>query len=153
MIVATLILILSVALFFFYFQVTCQNILHRPFDREFYRSIANAHRLEFPTLRRSLEEAGAKVDYSRLRRALECDFLALTYLLKNAANVKQRYSYEERLLILYFYLASLSLAVRRSLRLGENTVMLRLTSILQYFANVVGQRVDSLKLGDLTAAG
>jgi hypothetical protein len=153
MIVATLILILSMALFFFYFQVICQKILRRPFEREYYRSIANAHRLEFPTLRISLEEAGAKIDYSRLRRALECDFLALTYLLKNAANVKQRYSYEERLLILYFHWECLSLVVRRSLRLGENPVILRLTSILQYFANVVGQRVDSLKLGDLTAAG
>jgi len=153
MIVALLILILSVALFFFYFQITCQKILRRPFGCEYYRSIANAHRLEFPALRRSLEEGGAKVDYSRLRRALECDFLALTYLLKNAANVKQRYSYEVRLLILYFHWESLSLLVRRSLRLGENRGILRLTSILQYFANVVGQRIDSLKLGDLTAAG
>jgi len=152
MIVAVLVLILSTALFFFYFQVTCQKILGRQFDREYFQSIANANRLEFPSLRRSLEDFGAPVDYSRLRMMLRCDFLALTYLLKNAANVNQRYTYEERLLILYFRWQFLSLAVRRLLKLGENTAILRLTSVLQYFANVVGQRVNAVKFGNLTAA-
>jgi len=152
MIVALLILILSTALFFFYFQVTCQKILGRQFDREYFQSIANANRLEFPSLRKSLEDFGAPVDYSRLRMMLRCDFLALTYLLKNAANVNQRYTYDERLLILYFRWQFLSLALRRLLRLGENTAVLRLTAVLQYFANVVGQRVNAVKFGNLTAA-
>jgi len=152
MIVAVLVLILSTALFFFYFQVTCQKILRRQFDREYFQSIANANRLEFPSLRKSLEEFGPPVDYSRLRMMLKCDFLALTYLLKNAANVNQRYSYEERLLILYFRWQFLSLAVRRLMRVGENKAILRLTSVLQYFANVVGQRVNAVKFGNLTAA-
>jgi len=152
MIVALLILILSTALFFFYFQVTCHKILARQFDREYFQSIANANRLEFPSLRKSLEDFGAPVDYSRLRMMLRCDFLALTYLLKNAANVNQRYTYDERLLILYFRWQFLSLALRRLLRLGENTAVLRLTAVLQYFANVVGQRVNAVKFGNLTAA-
>ena len=151
MIVATLILILSAAMFFFYFQTTCQRILRRQFDLEYFRSIANANRLEFPSLRKELEESGAPIEYSRLRGALRCDFLALTYLLRNVENSKGRYSNEERLLILYFYSQSLSLAVRRLLRLSDNKVTLRLTSVLQYFANVVGQRVGTVKLGSLTA--
>jgi hypothetical protein len=152
MIVAALILILSTALFFFYFQVTCQKILRRQFDREYFQSIANANRLEFPSLRKSLEEFGPPVDYPRLRMMLKCDFLALTYLLKNAANVNQRYSNEERLLILYFRWHFLSLAVRRLLKVGEKKAILRLTSVLQYFANVVGQRVNTVRFGNLTAA-
>jgi hypothetical protein len=152
MIVALLVLIFSTALFFFYFQVTCQKVLRRQFDREYFQSIANANRLEFPSLRKSLEEFGAPVDYSRLRMMLRCDFLALTYLLKNAANIDQRYTYEERLLILYFRWQFLSLGVRRILKLGENTAILRLTAVLQYFANVVGQRVNAVKFGNLTAA-
>jgi hypothetical protein len=152
MILAAIILILSTAMFFFYFQVTCQKILRRQFDREYFQSIANANRLEFPSLRKSLEEFGAPVDYPRLRMMLKCDFLALTYLLKNAANLNQRYSRDERLLILYFRWQFLSLAVRRLLRFGERQAALRLTSILQYFANVVGQRVNSVRFGNLTAA-
>jgi hypothetical protein len=151
MIVATLILILSAAMFFFYFQAACQRILRRQFDLEYFRSIANANRLEFPSLRKALEESGAPIEYSRLRGALRCDFLALTYLLRNVENSKGRYSNEERLLILYFYSQSLSLAVRRLLRLSDSKVTLRLTSVLQYFANVVGQRVGAVKLGGLTA--
>jgi hypothetical protein len=152
MILAALILILSTAMFFFYFQVTCQKILRRQFDREYFQSIANANRLEFPSLRKSLEEFGPPVDYPRLRMMLKCDFLALTYLLKNAANVNQRYSNEERLLILYFRWHFLSLAVRRLLKVGEKKAILRLTSVLQYFANVVGQRVNAVRFGNLTAA-
>jgi hypothetical protein len=139
-------------MFFFYFQVTCQKILRRQFDREYFQSIVNANRLEFPSLRKSLEEFGAPLDYPRLRMMLKCDFLALTYLLKNAANVNQRYSNEERLLILYFRWQFLSLAVRRLLKVGEKKAVLRLTSVLQYFANVVGQRVNTVRFGNLTAA-
>jgi len=152
MILAALVLILSTAMFFFYFQVTCQKILRRQFDREYFQSIVNANRLEFPSLRKSLEEFGASVDYPRLRMMLKCDFLALTYLLKNAANLNQRYSNEERLLILYFRWQFLSLAVRRLLKVGEKKAILRLTSVLQYFANVVGQRVNTVRFGNLTAA-
>jgi len=42
--------------------------------------------------------------------------------------------------------------VRRLLRVGENKAILKLTSVLQYFANVVGQRVNAVKFGNLTAA-
>jgi hypothetical protein len=152
MVLATLILILSTAMFFFYFQVTCQKILRLQFDKEYFRSIVDANGLEFLGLRRSLEEFDAPVDYPRLRVMLKCDFLALTYLLKNAANVNQRYSKEERLLILYFRWLYLSLEVRRLLKVGEKKAILRLTSVLQYFANVVGQRVDTIRFGNLTAA-
>ena len=152
MILPALILILSTAMFFYYFQVTCQKILRQQFDREYFQSIVNANRLEFPSLRKVLEEFGTPVDYPQLRMLLKCDFLALTYLLKNAANVKHRYSNEERLLILYFRWQLLSLAVRRLLKVGEKKAILRLTSVLQYFANVLGQRLNTVRFGNLTAA-
>ena len=152
MMLAALILILSTALFFFFLQVASQRILCRQFDREYFQSIANVNRFEFPSLRDSLEKVGAPLDYSRLRMMLKCDFLALTYLLKNAANVNQRYSREERLLILYFRWQFLSLAVRHFLKVGENKAILKLTSVLQYFGNVLGQRVNAAKLGNLTAS-
>src|SRR5208282_3758988 len=102
MFLAALILILSNAFFFFYTQVTCQRILRRQFKREYFLAIVNAGGLEFPAVRRTLGDVNAPVDYPRLRMTLESDFLALTYLLKNAVNVDQRYSGEERLLMLYF---------------------------------------------------
>ena len=152
MIVSWLILTLSLAMVFFYFQATCQRILRRQFNQEYFRSIASVIRLQFPYLRDALEQAGDSFDYSRLPRALKCDFLALTHLLRNIADRKQGHSKEERFLILYFRVQLLSLAVRRVLRRGERKAALRLTSILQYFANVVGERMSHVELGNSPAA-
>jgi hypothetical protein len=152
MFLAALILILSTALFFFYFQATCQKILRRQFDREYFLAIVNANRLEFPSVRKALEEFDVPVDYPRLRMMLKCDFLALTYLLKNAANLQQRYSSEERLLMIYFRFVFLSMLTRHLLRLREKPAILKLTVILQYFANVLGQRVNTIRLADLSAS-
>jgi hypothetical protein len=152
MILATLILVLSTATFFFYLQVTCGRILRRQFERDYYQSIVNVIRLEFPSVREALEDSGASFDYSRLPKALKCDFLALTHLLRNTTDVKPGYSKEQRLLILYFRVQFLSLAVRRSLRVGERKATLRLTSILQYFANVIGQRLNEVGFGNAPTA-
>jgi hypothetical protein len=151
MILAGLILILAAAMSFFYLQVTCQRILRRQFEREYFQSIANVIRLEFPSLRKALEDFGVSVDYSRVPRALKCDFLALTHLLKTTAGAKQGYSKAQSLLILYFRWQFLSLAVRRSLRVGEKKAALRLTSVLQYFANAIGQHLYADEFGNLKA--
>jgi len=152
MILAVIVLVTSAALCIFYLQVTCQNILRREFDREFFKSIANANRLEFVFERRSLEEFDTPVDYPWVRLALKCDYLALTYLLKNAANSKRAYSREERLLMLYFRTLFLVLAVFHVFNISEKSAILRLTAILQHFANILGERVSHVRFGNLTAS-
>lgn len=152
MFLASLILVISTGLFFFYFQVACQKILRRRFEQEYFQAIVNANRLEFPAIRQAVEELDAPVDYARVRMTLKCDYLALTYLLKNAANVNQQYSREERLLIFYFRALFFSLVVRHYFKRRETPAILRLTAILQYFANVVGQRVSMVRFGNLTAS-
>jgi len=148
MFLAALILILSTAVFFFYTQVTCQRILSRQFEREYFLAIANAGGLKFPAVRQMVGEFNAPVDYPRLRMMLKCDFLALAYLLKNAVNVHQRYSREERLLMLYFRLVFASLITRHWLRVHEKSAILKLTAILEYFANVVGRRVSTVRFAN-----
>jgi len=145
-------MIVSVGMFFFYLQATCQKVLRRQFSQEFFQSIVNANRLEFPSIRKAIEDLGSPVEYPRLLLTLKCDFLALTYLLKNAANVDQRYSYEERLLILYFKVVFASLVTCHWLKLRESSAVLKLTVILEYFANVVGERVNTVRFGNLTAS-
>jgi hypothetical protein len=83
---------------------------------------------------------------------LKCDFLALTYLLKNASNTRQRLTHEERLMVWYFRATFALLSLHHWLKLGERTVVLRLTAILQYFANVIGQRVNLVRFGNLSAS-
>ncbi len=149
MITASLILIMSVALFFFYFQVTCQKVLRREFAHNYFQSVVNVNRLAFPALRNSAENS---TNFASLRTALACDFSALTYLLKHANNVSRGYGLEERLLMVYFRLIFFCLTLRHLLRLREKPAILKLTAVLQYFSNVVGQRIGELRLGNLAAS-
>lgn len=152
MVVAAIILALSMAMFFFYLQTICLRILQREFDRDYFLPIVNANRLEFPSVRRAVQEFDTPVDYARFCMMLKCDFLALTYLLKNAANENHRYAQQDRLLILYFHLTYLILRVRHWLRLDEKLPILRLTSILQFFGNIVGLRVTETRFRDISAS-
>jgi hypothetical protein len=152
MIMATMILILSTGMFFFYLQSTCQKILRRKFAQAFWQTIATANGFEFPLIRQALESSGAPVQYPGLMKALKCDFQALTYLAKNAANVNQRHSSQERFLMLHFKWSAISLVVRHALKLREQPAALKMTAILQYFANVVGERANAVRFGNLTAS-
>jgi len=149
MIVATLIFVLSTALFLFYLQATCHRILRTEFDQEYFRSIVNANRLEFPSIQQALDGYDAATDYARFRMTLKCDFLALTYLLKNAGNAKRRYTREEKLLLLYFRAVYLVMVALHAVGLGERKALANLAAILKYFANIVGQRVNLVRFGNL----
>jgi hypothetical protein len=121
-------------------QVQCQRILRREFGEEFFLAVVNANRLGFPFVRKALEEFDVPVDYERSRMRLKCDFLALTYLIENACNAQGRFSKEERLLRMYFKAVFFALAIRHKVGLSEKAALLKLTSILEYFANVLGER-------------
>jgi hypothetical protein len=149
---AAVILIISAAFFMFYLRATCQRILRREFDHEFFHAVVNANRLEFPFVRKALEEFDVPVDYSRFGMQLCCDFLALTYLLKNACNPRRRLSNAERLLWIYFHSLFLVLIVVHTLRFNERAVVLKLSMILEYFANVLGERLNTIPFGDMTAS-
>ncbi len=146
-------LIISAALFIFYLQATCQRILRREFDHEFFLAVVNANRLNFPFVRKALEEFDVPVDYPRFGMQLCCDFLALTYLLKNACNARQRLSRNERLLWIYFHAVfGVLVIIAHTLHFNERAVVLKLTAILEYFANVLGERLNTIRFGDMTAS-
>jgi hypothetical protein len=133
-------------LLMFYLQRTCQKILLRKFDDDLFLVVVNANRL----VREALEDSDVPVpfrprarrvvDYARFRMQLKCDFLALSYLLKNACNARHRFSYEERLLMIYFRALFVVLALVHLFRLNERAIVLKLASILEYFANLLGER-------------
>jgi len=138
------ILVCSAALFCFYCQYAIGRILRRTLGYAYFHALATANRLEFPALRRSLNELNAPMDYAHLRMSVTGDFQVLAYLLKNASNLRQGFTLEERILMLYFRLVLASLAVRHGLRLREKPAILALTAILQHLANVVGARMQDL---------
>ena len=152
MISTMLILVFSMALLIFYLQTACERILRREFEGAFPDPIIEANRLEFPYIRKTLEEFDAPVDYSRFSTHLKCDYLALIYLLKNAANEERRLSRSERVLAVYFRSLSWALAGSHLVRFGERAVLLKMTAVLEYFANVLGERIKGIRFDQLTAS-
>ena len=55
-------------------------------------------------------------------------------------------------MILYFKVVVVFLIKRHWLRLRADSAALKLTTILQYFSNVVGVRVNTVRSGNLTAS-
>ncbi len=145
MIPSALILVISLGLLFFYFQVLCQKIMRREFERAYFQSVVRSGALEFATLRQAAETQGEPLDYEQCRVALQCDLLTLRYLLKHAANLRQKLSWQERMLLVYYRMASAALTARHWLGMNEKAPILRMTAVLQYFANVVGERNSQLQ--------
>jgi hypothetical protein len=139
-ILSALILILSLSLLFFYFQALCQRILRREFERAYFLAVVRAGALEFASVRLALETPEAPFDFAQCRVALQCDLLTLRYLLKHAANLHQKFTWQERMLLVYYRWSSAAMAVRHRLGMNEKASILKMTAVLQYFANVVGER-------------
>jgi hypothetical protein len=152
MILASLILMISAGLFMFYLETICQRVLRREFEYTYFTSVVNMNRLAFPTVRSEVEKLDSAGDYPGLRAALRGDYTALTYLLKHSNNSNLRVAPEERLLMAYFRAMMFFLTLCHFLKLSEKPAIIKLTSILQYFSNVIGLRMSELRLGNLTAS-
>jgi hypothetical protein len=137
---AIVLLIISAALSMFYLQAHCQRILWRQFGHELFLGVINANRLGFPFVRKALEELEVPVDYPSVRMRLMSDFLALTYLLKVTCKQRRRWLDEERLLAARFRATFVVLITTHWLGLNERPAVLKLTSILEYLANVLFER-------------
>jgi hypothetical protein len=152
MYIATLILILAGAMIFFYFQDTCRRILRRKFDRDYFWPVINANQLEFLSVRHAIQESNVPLEYSGFRVMLRCDYLVLRYLLKTCGNKERRYSKDDCFLMVYYCLTAFSLSFRHLVHLDECQAMLRMTSVLEYFSNVIGRRLNAANPGALSAA-
>jgi hypothetical protein len=152
MVFAALVLVTSVALFMFFLQALCERILRREFKQPYFKFIADINALEFADLRMVLKEDSQGVKYERLRLALACDYKALTFLLRKVEVCRPyRACAEERLLLSYCRLLFLAMSLCHSLGLQVKPAALKLAAILEYFANVVGYRVEVGRAGNLTA--
>lgn len=150
MLTSVLVLVMASALFLFYLQTICEKALRREFSRAYFKQIVEAFHLEYPQLRDSIS-SDSRLDYAQTRFALKCDFTTLEYLLKNGDPARRGLAGAERLLGLYFRFSLFSLAIRHALNLREGAGVLRLASILQYFANSLGERVDITSLSAVQA--
>lgn len=140
MVISVVVLAVSAALFFFYAQALCQKILRQEFSHPYFREIVEAVHLEYPRLRDSYASNGPG-DFSNTWLALKCDFFTLRYLLKNGDPTRRHLPRREKILMLYFRLMFFSLPIRHALHFREKEGLLELASTLQFFANIVGEKL------------
>lgn len=142
--VSVFILASSGVFLIFWLRSASQSILRQKFEQDYSAEVAEANQLEFLAIRRALGDSPTEIaDYKGILAALEQDYQALSYLLRNAATVHVgHYSRSERLLILDFHLLAFWVRFSRASGLhGWRSGLLEMTTILQYFGNVVGQRL------------
>ncbi len=142
--VSVFVLASSALLLILWLRSASQSILRRPFKRRYSEEVAEANQLEFLAIREALDaDREAVGDHGGVLDALERDYEALSYLLRNAATLHVGHcSPSERLLILDFQLLRLQARIAHAVGVGNwRSVLLKMTAILEYFANVVGQRL------------
>ncbi len=147
--ISVFILLSSLAFLFSWLRAVSRAALRQTFERDYSADVAEASQLEFLAIRRALLEYPEEIaDYDGVLTTLERDYEALTYLLRNAGTVHVgKYSRAERLLMLDFQLLRFWVRVKRLLGLQSwHSALLEMTSILQYFGNVMGQRLTTSPL-------
>lgn len=149
MVISSLILVISAGLLVYYIQSLCEKVLRREFERPYYQLIVDTNQLAFPSLRKALEKNEREVDFQRLWLGLKCDFMTIKFLVKNVGGRRFRVTPGEWLLLFYSTFLFLSLQLRNGVGAGVRPSALKLTSILKYFANVVGERITKVGVGDL----
>jgi hypothetical protein len=142
--VSVLILAISAFMLVFWLRSASRSILRERFEQNYSTEVAEANNLEFLTVRSALSDGPEEsLDYASSLGALERDNEALTYLLRNAATVHVgRYTRRERLLVLDFQLLRVWVRIKRTLGLSSwRASLVEMATILEYFGNVVGQRL------------
>ena len=137
-----LILVVSSALFFFYVQAFCERAIRHEFSQPYFQDVIATLQLEYPRLGNMMAPNGS-LDYSAARLALQCDFLTLGYLMKNSDPTQRRLSRIDKVLSLYFRFLLICLPIRHAFKFKEKEAVVNLASILQYFANVLGEKLSA----------
>lgn len=144
--ISAFILASSALLAYFWLCSACRSILNKPFERNYSAEVARAIRFEYLALRKLLGEEPARVtDCASRLASLERDYQALTYLLRRTATASGNgHSSAERLLILDFHLLRWWARLKFFLAVDNwRASLLEMTSVLDYFGQVVGQRMHS----------
>jgi hypothetical protein len=120
--------------------------LRREFGDDYYLYVVQAKALEFLDVRRVLEDFTAPLNFLRLRTMLRDDFQKLRGLMDAAPPLAGDPWGTAWLAFLYFRLVLGWVTLSRLLRLPEKPGLLKLTVVLQYLANLAGERISWMRV-------
>jgi hypothetical protein len=145
MIASALIIIVSSALLIYWFRYTCVLILQTHTAKDYASDLAAANRLKFPNVQGRLLQGAPIEELPALQKALEADYLLLSYLIQHTAGLEVGgVTLEQRMLMLDFKVMRLFCAL--SLRLGvpqARAALSEMSSVLNHLANAMGERIQA----------
>ncbi len=141
MIISSLIIVVSAALFVYWFRYTCVLILNTQTTKDFTGEVATANQLSFTELRDGLEnlESGA---LDAAQRSLERDYEVVSSLLRQAADFQVGGdSIEEMILRIDFRIMKAWYGFSRKIsEAASRTALEEMSQVVAHFANQVGER-------------
>ena len=141
MIISSLIVAVSVLLFFYWFRYTCVLILSTRTTKDYSEGIAAANELGFVEVQGRLNNSSFR-EMDSLQASLARDFRVVNNLLKSAANVQVGGdSLEEVMLRIDFRAMQVWYGLsRRFSESGARTALGEMSQIVAHFANACGER-------------
>jgi hypothetical protein len=145
MIASILIILVSAALLAYWFRYTCVLILRTRTGKDRAAEMATANGLRFHQIQGQLVREAPLADLPALQAALESDYRLLTYLVAHTAGLEVGgLTLEQRMLMLDFKAMRLVCALSRWVGIGRARAALEeMSSILNYLANAMGERIES----------
>ena len=145
MIASILIILVSAALLAYWFRYTCVLILRTRTGKDRAVEMATANGLRFHQIQGQLVREAPLADLPALQAALESEYRLLTYLVAHTAGLEVGgLTLEQRMLMLDFKAMRLVCALSRWVGIGRARAALEeMSSILNYLANAMGERIES----------
>jgi len=144
LLVSSLIIVVSLTLFLYWFRYTCLLILSAKTSRDYTAQIASANQLTFLETQTSLLESSGLPRFEALHRSLDRDYRLLTYLLRHgSSDASPGRSLENRILMIDFRLMSVWYGLTRSVSSERaRNALLEMASIVGHLANAMGERIS-----------
>ena len=141
MAISIIIIVLSTALFVYWFRYTCVLILRTRDARDYAQHVAEVNHLTFLTAQQQLADAQDKKEsFDKLHESLDRDYRVVSYLLRHAGTQSGQ-SIEELMLRLDYQIMRTCYYVSRPFSVSARRFLVERASIISHLANAMGERV------------
>lgn len=143
MAISIIIIVISTALFVYWFRYTCVLILRTRNVRDYAQQVADANHLSFVSAREQLSASQNREEaFDRLHQSLDRDYRVVTYLLRYAGNQTGQSIDEHMLRLDYQIMRACYYLARPFSAASARQALIERASIISHLANAMGERVS-----------
>jgi hypothetical protein len=141
--ISIVIIVISTALFVYWFRYTCVLILRTRNARDYAQQVAEANHLSFVSTKEQLSQTQDKQEaFDRLHESLDRDYRVVSYLLRHAGTQTGQ-SIEELMLRLDYHIIRVCYYLARPFSAASaRQALIERASIISHLANAMGERVS-----------